>query len=39
MKRNAKALKQLAILQVRHKALLLDGKMFESLYEHEMLFC
>ena len=36
MKRSEKAAKQLAILQVLHKALLLDGEMFESLYEHEM---
>ncbi len=36
MTRNSKAAKQLAILQVLHKALLLDGEMFESLYEHEM---
>jgi hypothetical protein len=36
MKRISKAAKQLAILQVLDKALLLDGEMFESLYEHEM---
>ena len=36
MKRNDKATKQLAILQVLREALLFDGKMFQSLYEHEM---
>ena len=36
MKRGEKAAKQLSIQQVLHKALLLDGEMFESLYEHEM---
>lgn len=36
MKKNDKTAKQLAIQQVLHKALLLDGEMFESLYEHEM---
>lgn len=36
MKKNDKTVKQLAIQQVLHKALLLDGEMFDSLYEHEM---
>lgn len=36
MKKNEKTAKQLAIQQVLHKALLLNGEMFESLYEHEM---
>jgi hypothetical protein len=36
MKKEEKKAKQLAIFQVLYKALLLDGPLFQSLYEHEM---
>lgn len=36
MKKEKKLEKQRAIFQVLHEALLFDGKMFQSLYEHEM---
>lgn len=36
MKKNIKALKQRALFQVLYKTLLLDGEMFQSLYEYEM---
>jgi translation initiation factor 2 beta subunit (eIF-2beta)/eIF-5 len=36
MKKNEKIAQQHTIFQVLHKALLLDGQLFQSLYEHEM---
>jgi len=36
MTKKEKAAQQLAIFNVLHKALLHDGEIFHSLYEHEM---